>query len=68
MSKLYAAIKNNKVVNIINFEDTEDTEELKSLIIERSDFDELVLSVPHLVLGSSWDGTNFIYPLEEIEK
>jgi len=64
MSILYAAIKNNEVINIINFEDGEDTEELKSSIIQRSELDALVPSVPFLNIGASWDGTNFIYATE----
>lgn len=64
MSLNYAAIKNSKVVNIINFEDGEDTEELKSSIIQSLDIDELIPSVPFLNIGASWDGTNFIYASE----
>lgn len=64
MSINYAAIKNNKVVNIINFEDGEDTDELKSSIIQSLEIDELIKSVPFLNMGALWDGTNFIYASE----
>lgn len=57
----YAFIKDNKVVNIAVFDDP--TEELLQKFKEESNVDLLIsLKDKKVILGSTWDGQDFIDP------
>lgn len=56
----YAFIKNEKVINTVVFDNP--TQELLDTFKNDQQLDSIILASDKAVIGSTWDGVNFILP------